>query len=93
MTDQCTEPMRADCARELGQLGSELSNLKNAQDCQSRKLNEIHQALVGNGRIGLVTRVTLLEQSAVAAEKRGDKFWKIFAVIVALTSVLVAVAK
>ncbi|MCE5325328.1 MAG: hypothetical protein LLG01_02825 [Planctomycetaceae bacterium] len=93
MTDQCTEHMRSDCARELGQLTSELSNLKSTQDCQSRKLDEIHQALVGNGRVGLVTRVTLLEQSAVAADKRGDKFWKVFAVIVALTSVLVAVVK
>ena len=93
MQESCSEPMRADCARELGQLTSEVSNVKAGQDRQGRMLDEIHLALVGNGRPGLVTRVTLLEQVAGAAEKRSDKFWKIFGVIMALVSVIVAIVK
>ena len=78
MTD-CDEHIRTDCASRLSRIETLLAR--------------VDQAVNGNGREGLLARVVRLEQLHCGQSRRADRFWKIFAVIVAVSSVIVAVVK
>lgn len=76
---ECDEQMRGGCEARLARMETVLTR--------------VDTAVNGNGREGLVTRVVRLEQTRRGQSRRADRFWKIFAVIVAVSSVIVAAVK
>jgi hypothetical protein len=91
----CRETIPLACARAFENLSSQQARLGEGQQMLAAKLDAVSRAVLGDGasRESLLARMERLESSTDTARQCGDRFWRVFAVLIALVSVVIAVLK
>lgn len=83
MTTECPDVQRVDCAREFESLGGRVTGLTEQQQSNSKKLDAIHESIVGTGeKPGLAGRVRSLE------ELESRRSWLVRAIVVAVLGLI-----
>lgn len=83
------------CARAFREIAVQYATLNERQAGIDGRLEAISKAVIGNGnpKDSLVARMERIESSAETMRRCGDRFWKVFGLVVAVASVIVAALK
>jgi hypothetical protein len=92
---RCNESIPLACSETLRQITAQCATLHEGQEALGAKLDVVSKAVLGNGTIrdSLVARVVRLESASETVRQCGDRFWRVFAILVALASAVIAFFK
>lgn len=94
MNEGCQQ-MPAECVHAFQEMAVHYARLNECYESLDAKLQAVSKAVVGNGspKDSLVARMERLESSAETGQRYGDRFWKVFGVLAAVTAVIVAIIR
>jgi hypothetical protein len=90
----CTQLQPA-CGRAFQDIAVQYATLAERTAAMDTRLEAISKAVIGNGnpKDSLLARMERVESSAEVTRRAGERFWKVFGLVVAVASVVVAALK
>ena len=91
----CADNIPAACIQTFREISAQCARLAEGQGALGAKIDAVSRAVLGNGstKDSLAARVERIESASETVRQCGDRFWKVFAVLVALASLVIAILK